>query len=322
MSERLHKLLAQHGIGSRRQVEAWIREGRVLVNGQPATVGQALETGDRVVVDGKDVTRLLAVERKLQVIAYHKPAGEMLRSRAGDDREGVEMKLPALHGGRWVAINALGFGEDGLLLLASEGRFALAVARKGHELAVEYRVRALRPDQETDWPDMPTTSTSKGSTWSSPPSSRPAPAAPTCGSGSPPTRTVPRGAVRALFDAAGLKVSRTMLVKWGPDRVAARPAARPSPRAGRRGPGRAVCARRPRPRRHRTQAAPRAASRARPAPQEDYCASKRAPLTPRLSGPSRYRNGAEHFVRRLSAVRRVFARIGLAPASVSARHRD
>jgi 23S rRNA pseudouridine2605 synthase len=216
LSERLHKLLAQHGIGSRRQVESWIREGRVLVNGQPATVGQALQSGDRVVVDGKDVTRLLAVERKLQVIAYHKPAGEMLRSRAGDDREGVEMKLPALHGGRWVAINAIGFGEDGLLLLASEGRFALAVARKGHELDVEYRVRALRPDQETDWPEMPLSVDVEGQTVEF------TTVEPAGASGTnlwfkvAAARTVPRGAVRALFDAAGLKVSRTLLVKWGP----------------------------------------------------------------------------------------------------------
>jgi 23S rRNA pseudouridine2605 synthase len=156
LPERLHKLLAQHGVGSRRQVETWIREGRVLVNGKPADVGHAYRPGERVVVDGRDVTRLLSVERKLQVIVYHNPSGEMLRSRAGDEREGVELRLPALHGGRWVAINALGYGEDGLLLLASEGPFALAVARRGHELPVEYRVRALRPRQDQDWPTLPT----------------------------------------------------------------------------------------------------------------------------------------------------------------------
>lgn len=216
MSERLHKLLAQHGIGSRRQVEAWIREGRVLVNGRPAEIGHALQPGDRVVVDGKDVTRLLAVERKLQVIVYHKPTGEMLRSRAGDDRESVEMKLPSLHAGRWVAINALGFGEDGLLILASEGRFALAIAKRNHEIPVEYRVRALRPSQEEDWPVMPTSVDVEGQavTFSV--------VEPAGASGTnmwfkvAAERTLPRGAIRALFDAAGLKVSRTMLVRWGP----------------------------------------------------------------------------------------------------------
>jgi 23S rRNA pseudouridine2605 synthase len=216
LSERLHKLLAQHGIGSRRQVETWVREGRVLVNGRPAEVGQAFNHGDRVVVDGRDVTKLLAVERNLQVIVYHKPTGEMLRSRAGDDREGVELRLPALHAGRWVAINALGYGEDGLLILASEGRFALAVARKGHELGVEYRVRALRPRMDEEWPAMPTEVDVEGQhvTFSV--------VEPTGIAGTnqwfkvASDRTLPRGAIRALFDAAGLKVSRTMLVKWGP----------------------------------------------------------------------------------------------------------
>ena len=61
MDERLHKLLAQHGIGSRRQVEAWIREGRVLVNGKPAEIGQRVGPRDRVVVDGRDVIKRLAV---------------------------------------------------------------------------------------------------------------------------------------------------------------------------------------------------------------------------------------------------------------------
>jgi 23S rRNA pseudouridine2605 synthase len=216
LSERLHKLLAQHGLGSRRQVETWVREGRVVVNGRPAEVGQALNPGDRVVVDGRDVTKLLAVERNLQVIVYHKPVGEMLRSRAGDDREGVEMKLPALHAGRWVAVNALGYGEDGLLILSSEGKFALAVARNAHELPVEYRARALRPSQEVDWPDMPTEIDVEGEPVKF------SVVEPAGASGTnmwfriTADRTLPRGAIRALFDAAGLKLNRAMLVKWGP----------------------------------------------------------------------------------------------------------
>ena len=83
MNERLHKLLAQHGLGSRRQVEDWIREGRVLVNGRPAEIGQHVESGDKVVVDGRDVTRLLTVAQRLKVIVYHKPTGEMLGRSVG-----------------------------------------------------------------------------------------------------------------------------------------------------------------------------------------------------------------------------------------------
>ena len=179
-------------------------------------IGQSLQQGDRVVVDGRDVTRLLAVERKLQVIVYHKPTGEMLRRRAGDEREGVEMHLPALHAGRWVAINALGYGEDGLLLLASEGPFALAIARRGHELAVEYRVRALRPSPGRAVARDAARRRRRRTTVTF------TPVEPAGGSDInmwfkvASDRTLPRGAIRALFDAAGLKVSRVMLVKWGP----------------------------------------------------------------------------------------------------------
>ena len=216
MSERLHKLLAQHGLGSRRQVEDWIRAGRVLVNGQPAAVGQQVDSGDKIVVDGRDVSRLVAIEQQLRVIVYHKPTGEILRRQEGDDREEVDARLPRLHGGRWVAINALGFGEDGLLVLTNDGSFASAITRRSHELPVEYRVRALKPSPEEDWPEIPL-----GVELDSGPVAfsvvEPA--------GVPALnmwfrvaaeRTVPRGAVRALFDAAGLKVSRIMLVQWGP----------------------------------------------------------------------------------------------------------
>ena len=216
MSERLHKLLAQHGLGSRRQVEAWIREGRVLVNGRPAEIGQHLQTGDKVIVDGRDVTRLLATAQRLRVLLYHKPTGEMLKRQEGDDREDIESRLPKLHAGRWVAVNALGYGEDGLLIMTSDGPFASVIAKRGHELAVEYRVRALKPALGDDWPEMPTTvELDSGTVQFS--------AVEPAGAGATnmwfrvaADRTLPRGAIRALFDNAGLKISRVMLVQWGP----------------------------------------------------------------------------------------------------------
>lgn len=216
MNERLHKLLAQHGLGSRRQVEEWIREGRVLVNGRPAEVGQHVESGDKVVVDGRDVTRLLTVAQRLKVIVYHKPTGEMLRPQEGDEREGVDERLPKLHGGRWVPINALGYGEDGLLLLTNEGAFASAIARRSHELPVEYRVRALKPTVDEDWPAMPLSVDLDGGTVTFSAVEPSGPGALNMWFRVAADRTVPRGAVRALFDSAGLKVSRIMLVQWGP----------------------------------------------------------------------------------------------------------
>ncbi len=102
MDERLHKLLAQHGIGSRRQVEEWIREGRVLVNGVPAGIGQRVRPSDRVVVDGRDVSKRLAAGPSLRVILYHKPEREMLRAREGDDRSGVETRRVAALCRSWL----------------------------------------------------------------------------------------------------------------------------------------------------------------------------------------------------------------------------
>jgi 23S rRNA pseudouridine2605 synthase len=216
LDERLHKLLAQHGIGSRRQVESWIAEGRVLVNGRAAEVGQRVRPGDRIVVDGRDVTKRLSVPQALRVIVYHKPSGEMLRRQEGDERAGVDVRLPSLRSGRWLPVNALGYGEDGLLILASDGTLVSGVTRLASSIPVEYRVRALRPRQAEEWPEMPRDVDVEGE--------------PVAFSGverleGGPTnswfrvsaeRTLPRGAVRALFDAAGLKVSRTMLVRWGP----------------------------------------------------------------------------------------------------------
>jgi 23S rRNA pseudouridine2605 synthase len=216
LEERLHKLLAQHGIGSRRQVEAWIREGRVLVNGKPAEIGQRVSPRDRVVVDGRDVSKRLAVRTELRVIVYHKPTGEMSRSREGDDRAGVEDRLPSLRAGRWLPVNSLAYGEDGLLILTNDGTLASAIRRNAETLPVEYRARALRPRDDEAWPDMPLEIDVEGepvvftaveriegegtNVWFRVAADRP----------------VRRGAVRALFDGVGLKLSRVMLVNWGP----------------------------------------------------------------------------------------------------------
>ena len=216
MDERLHKLLAQHGIGSRRQVEEWIRAGRVLVNGRAAEVGQRVRPSDRITVDGRDVSKRIAAAPSLRVILYHKPGGEMTRGREGDDRSVVETRLPSLRTGRWLPVNPLAFGEEGLLVLSNDGTLASAIARNAGPQPVEYRVRVLRPRETDDWPELPLQVDLEGegvsfsaverlegggtNVWFRVASERP----------------LPRGALRALFDGAGLKVSRTLLVSWGP----------------------------------------------------------------------------------------------------------
>lgn len=216
LTERLHKLLAQHGIGSRRQVEDWIREGRVLVNGKPAEIGQRVGPRDRVVVDGRDVSKRLAVRSELRVIVYHKPSGEMSRSREGDDRSGVEERLPSLRAGRWLPVNALAFGEDGLLILANDGTLAAAIRRNAATLPVEYRARVLRPRDDAGWPDLPLEVEVEGETVQFTAVERVDGAGTNVWFRVTADRPVARGSVRALFDGVGLKLSRVMLVRWGP----------------------------------------------------------------------------------------------------------
>jgi 23S rRNA pseudouridine2605 synthase len=216
LDERLHKLLAQHGIGSRRQVEAWIREGRVLVNGKPAEIGQRVGPRDRVVVDGRDVSKRLAARSELRVILYHKPSGEMSRSREGDDRSGVEDRLPSLRAGRWLPVNSLAFGEDGLLILTNDGTFAPVIRRNAETLPVEYRVRVLKPRDDESWPDMPLEIDVEGEPVQFTAVERIEGAGTNVWFRVTADQPVRRGAVRALFDGTGLKVSRVMLVKWGP----------------------------------------------------------------------------------------------------------
>lgn len=216
MGERLHKLLAQHGIGSRRQVEAWIEAGRVLVNGAPAVVGQRVGPGDRVVVDGRDVTRRLADPAIQRAIVYHKPSGEMTRHRSGDERAGVETRLPTLRTGRWLPVNSLGYGEDGLLVLTNDGALAAAVAKRGRAASVEYRVRALRPRDAQAWPAMPEVVDVDGERVAFSAVERIEGGATNAWFRVTAERALPRGAIRALFDEAGLKLNRVMLVRWGP----------------------------------------------------------------------------------------------------------
>lgn len=216
MDERLHKLLAQHGIGSRRQVEEWIRAGRVLVNGRPAEVGQRVRSADRITVDGRDVTKRLAAPSSLRVILYHKPGGEMTLGREGDDRSVVETRLPSLRSGRWLPVNPLGFGEEGLLVLSNDGTLAAAIARTAGPQPVEYRVRVLRPREAGDWPAMPLQMDLSGEAVAFSVVERLEGGASNVWFRVGAERPPPRGALRALFDGVGLKVSRTLLLCWGP----------------------------------------------------------------------------------------------------------
>lgn len=140
--ERLHKVLAQAGIGSRRDMEALIAAGRVQVNGETAQVGQSVSPGDRVKVNGK-LVNLHFSARLPRVLLYHKPEGEIVSRDDPEGRPTVFANLPRLRGGRWVAVGRLDLNTSGLLLFTTSGELANKLMHPGSQLLREYAVRVL-----------------------------------------------------------------------------------------------------------------------------------------------------------------------------------
>ena len=140
--ERLHKLLAQSGIGSRREMEELIAAGRVSVNGETAQTGQSASPGDRIKVNGK-LVQLKFSNRLPRVIIYHKPEGEIVSRDDPEHRPSVFTSLPRLTGGRWVAVGRLDFNTSGLLLFTTSGDLANRLMHPRYTLVREYAVRVL-----------------------------------------------------------------------------------------------------------------------------------------------------------------------------------
>lgn len=139
MAERLQKLLAAAGLGSRRQIEGWIAEGRVAVNGITATLGQSAEPGDRISVDGQPVNGPPVQQR--EVLVYHKPAGEVTTRFDPQRRPTVFDRLPPPRHGRWVVVGRLDTNTTGLLLFTNDGELANRLMHPSGEVEREYVVR-------------------------------------------------------------------------------------------------------------------------------------------------------------------------------------
>ncbi|MES2771445.1 MAG: pseudouridine synthase [Pseudomonadota bacterium] len=140
--ERLHKLLAQSGIGSRREMEALISSGQVSVNGKTAQLGESASYGARVKVNGK-LVHLKFSNRLPRVIIYHKPEGEIVSRDDPERRPNVFTSLPKMTGGRWVAVGRLDFNTSGLLLFTTSGELANRLMHPRYNLVREYAVRIL-----------------------------------------------------------------------------------------------------------------------------------------------------------------------------------
>ena len=140
---RLHKALADLGLGSRREIEGWIEAGRVTVNGRPALLGQRLARGDRVVVDGRPVRLPEAEPAAIRVIVYNKPEGEICSRRDPEGRPTVFAALPRLRDGRWIIVGRLDLNTTGLLLATDSGELANRLMHPGSSIEREYLVRVL-----------------------------------------------------------------------------------------------------------------------------------------------------------------------------------
>lgn len=140
--QRLHKILADAGIGSRREIEEWIIAGRVSVNGLPADVGQKVGPEDKVRVNGKPIN-LRFTPRVPRVLIYHKMEGEIVTRNDPEGRTSVFDRVPILRKGRWIAIGRLDFNTSGLLLFTDNGALANQFMHPRYELEREYAVRVL-----------------------------------------------------------------------------------------------------------------------------------------------------------------------------------
>lgn len=143
-SPKLHKVLAQAGLGSRLEMEQMIVEGRISVNNQPAHVGQRVQFGDQVKVNGKPI-RLRIEPAPVRVLAYHKPTGEVVTHDDPQNRPTVFRKLPRLQQGKWQSVGRLDLNTEGLLLLTSSGDLANKLMHPRFGLQREYAVRVLGP---------------------------------------------------------------------------------------------------------------------------------------------------------------------------------
>ena len=141
-SPKLHKVLAQAGMGSRLEMEQMIMEGRITVNNEPAHIGQRIQFGDHVKVNGKPIKFRIDAP-PARVIAYHKPAGEVVTHDDPQNRPTVFRRLPKLFQGKWQSVGRLDLNTEGLLLFTSSGQLANNLMHPRFGLEREYAVRVL-----------------------------------------------------------------------------------------------------------------------------------------------------------------------------------
>ena len=141
-SQKLHKILAQAGIGSRRTMEEWIREGKVTVNGSVAGIGTRVVPSDTIRI-GRRIVRWPGTHRLPRVLVYHKPEGEIVSHDDPEGRTSVFEKLPEVRGAKWLAVGRLDYNTSGLLIFTTSGELANRMMHPRFAVEREYAVRIV-----------------------------------------------------------------------------------------------------------------------------------------------------------------------------------
>jgi 23S rRNA pseudouridine2605 synthase len=213
VGERLHKLLADAGLGSRREMEEWIEQGKVSVNGQRAVLGQRAVPTDVIRVAGKRV--YLRPERRVRVVLYHKPDGEIVSRDDPEGRATVFTQLPRIKGGRWISVGRLDINSEGLMIFTTSGELANRLMHPSFELEREYAARVMGELQPEHFKRLlEGVELDDGMAQFEM-------VVPTGGEGSNRwykvvIREGRKREVRRLFEAVGFMVSRLMRVRFGP----------------------------------------------------------------------------------------------------------
>ena len=141
MKIRIHKILADHGIGSRRGIESLIRQKKVLVNGQLAIIGQLVSEKDTFEIEGRSIKLLKKDPTKRRVLMYNKRVGEISSRNDPDHKKTIFDSLPKLKSGRWVSVGRLDINTSGLILFSNDGSFANNLMHPSSNIEREYVAR-------------------------------------------------------------------------------------------------------------------------------------------------------------------------------------
>ncbi|WP_439105910.1 23S rRNA pseudouridine(2605) synthase RluB [Congregibacter sp.] len=139
--EKLQKVLARSGLGSRREMERWIEQDRVTVDGKPASLGDRVTAAQRIEVDGRPLAA--SDGEKTRCLLYHKPTGEVCSRKDPEGRRTVFERLPKVKSGRWISIGRLDYNTSGLLLFTTDGELANALMHPSANIEREYMVRVM-----------------------------------------------------------------------------------------------------------------------------------------------------------------------------------